>query len=529
MKRASLFRRSGKRAIGPGSPDSSEGARAAYAEVPYPGLAFPQSHPDRLATNGRLMGMTPQPPERCRLLELGCGDGGNLVPMAASLPDSEFLGLDIDSRAIGAARERARGLEASNVSFGEADLAVLDPDELGRFDYVVAHGVYSWVPPPVAQRLLEVCRAVLERQGVAYVSYNALPGGHLRAPAREAMRFHARGLERPEQRLAAAREMLAVLAANPGDDPYRRFSAADAERVSERSDALLYHDDLEVDNRAWLFADFVAEAAARRLKYVAEADWFEMSASRLPKASTELLRRCGDDRVAREQYLDFLKCRAYRQTLLCRDELRLAAAPSRTAAANLRAAARVRPVSARAEPRGRAKLEFRTPKGATLTTDHPLLKASLLVLGEAWPRRLRFATVLERAAERLGASPTAADEGALADLWLHGYDANVIHLHAHAPPTAAAPGKRPRAAELARRQCALGYDTVTTLNHESVRLDAATRRLLELLDGARDREALARALDDVPDDSGRKRSANQLRRQLDDNLDRLAELALLQA
>jgi methyltransferase-like protein len=512
MRRANLLRGRQAKSRVPAGPASDE-ARAAYGEVPYPGVAFPQSHPDRLAANAALMGMKPASPERCRLLELGCGDGGNLVPMAAALPASEFVGLDVEPGAVAAAIERAAALGVANVTFAEADLATIDPGELGRFDYVVAHGVYSWVPPAVADRLLAVCRAVLEKQGAAYVSYNALPGGHLRAMAWDAMRFHVRGLEGPQERLGAAREMLAVLAEGiPGDDPYRRFSAAYAERLSRRSDAVLYHDDLEPGNRPILFTDFVAEASAHRLQYLAEADWFEMTASRLPSQASELLARCGGDRIAREQYLDFLKCRAYRQTLLCRAEVRLPAEPSADATRSLLAAAPVRPTSPRAQPSGRSKVEFRTKAGATLTTDHPLLKAGLLELGAAWPQRLGFETILERAAGRLGTTADEAGERALADLWLRGYDANVIRLHAYAPATASAPGARPRASALARREAALG-ETVTTLDHETIALDERTRRLVELLDGTRDRDALAGRVG---------------RRGLEENLGRLAELALLE-
>ena len=511
MKRASLLR---GRPRAPAA-EPSDRARAAYGEVPYPGLAFPQSHPDRLATHARLMGMNPAPPEGCRVLELGCGDGGNLIPMAAALPESEFLGLDVEPQAVASARERAAALGVDNVAFVEGDLATLDAAELGRFDYVVAHGVYSWVPRPVADRLLGLCREVLEKQGVAYVSYNALPGGHLRAMVWDALRFHAREHDRPEDRLAAAREMLAVVGEGiPGDDPYRRFSAAYTERVSGRSDAVLYHDDLEPDNRPLLFTDFVAEAAPHRLRYLAEADWFEMTLDRLPAAAAELLARQGDDRVAREQYMDFLKCRTYRQTLLCRAEVRLRDAPAADSVRELLAAAPVRPTSQRAEPAGRSKVEFRTPKGATLTTDHPLLKASLVVLGAAWPQRLSFATVVERVTGLLGTDVDPAGERALADLWLRGYDANVIRLHVHAPAHAAEPGERPLASALARRQLALGDETVTNLDHETIGLDDRMRRLVELADGTRDREALAREL-------GTKR-------QLGENLERLARLALLE-
>ena len=173
----------------------------------------------------------------------------------------------------------------------------------------------------------------------------------------------------PGDRLDAAREMLAVLAEGiPGDDPYQRFSAAYAERLGKRSDAVLYHDDLEPLNRPILFTDFLAEAAPHGLKYVAEADWFEMTSTRLPPAAAELLERSGQDRIAREQYLDFLKCRAYRQTLLCRDEVRMDAAPSAENVRALMAAAPVRPSSKRVDACG--SLEGRVPDGEGGDDDH---------------------------------------------------------------------------------------------------------------------------------------------------------------
>lgn len=71
-----------------------------YDEVLYPGYAYRQTHPDRLATMATLFGMTPAPVEGCRVLELGCGEGGNLIPMAFGLPRSQFLGIDLAQRPI---------------------------------------------------------------------------------------------------------------------------------------------------------------------------------------------------------------------------------------------------------------------------------------------------------------------------------------------------------------------------------------------------------------------------------------------
>ena len=71
------------------------GLQSAYDQVLYPSISFPQTHPARLATVAFLRGMRPAPIDRCRVLELGCGAGRNLLPMAFYLPDSEFVGLDL--------------------------------------------------------------------------------------------------------------------------------------------------------------------------------------------------------------------------------------------------------------------------------------------------------------------------------------------------------------------------------------------------------------------------------------------------
>jgi cyclopropane fatty-acyl-phospholipid synthase-like methyltransferase len=143
-------------------------ALTAYDQVPYPGHPFAQAHPDRLATVATLFGLRPADPAACRVLELGCGDGGNLVPMALALPDSAFCGVDLSPSAIDRAQALSDELGLVNVDLRAADLAAL-PD-VGAFDYVIAHGVYSWIAPPARDALLAACRERLAPGGVAYVS-----------------------------------------------------------------------------------------------------------------------------------------------------------------------------------------------------------------------------------------------------------------------------------------------------------------------------------------------------------------------
>jgi SAM-dependent methyltransferase len=425
-----------------------------------------------------LFGLHPADPATCRYLELGCGDGGNVVPMAYGLPGASFTGIDIAPTAIAHAEELRRALGLDNLELRLADLVALG--ELGTYDFIVAHGVYSWIEPAARDALLAACRAHLAPHGVAYVSYDVLPGGHRREITRQMLRWHLRDVDDPQERIAQARALLtAVSEAGQGQ----------AEWALGQSDAALYHDELAEHHDAVLFTDFVAHAGRHGLAFLAEADVFEMQAGGLPPG-------LGADPIAREQYLDFFKGRMFRQTLLChsgaeRREPAPAVVRGMLAATPARPAGDVRP----------GRVEFRGPQGATLTTDHDALKAVLVRLGDAWPRALPVAELAE-------------DDAVFAAL-LQAYAANLVQLHVWAPALAATPPERPTASALARLQAGRGT-RITNLRHATVEVpDELGRRLITLLDGTRDRAALLRELECPADE-------------LDRSLEGLARIALLE-
>ncbi len=461
--------------------------------MPYPGHAFAQTHPDRLATVATLFGLSPAAPAACRLLELGCGDGGNLVPMAYALPDAAFTGIDLSATAVERAAALARALALENLDVRVADLQAL-PD-LGSFDYVIAHGVYSWIEPSARDALLAACRSHLAAHGVAYVSYDVLPGGHLREITRQMLRWHLRDVDEPEERIAQARALLtAVAAAGADGDELRRRLAWQAEWALAQGDSALFHDELAEHHDAVLFADFADHAARHGLRFLAEADVFEMPAGALP---AEL---GGDDVIAREQYLDFFKGRMFRQTLLCRADAELSE-PAPRVVLGMLAASPARPV----DDLTPGRVEFRGPRGTSLTTDHELVKRALVQLADAWPRALPVADLI--------GSQDSPD--VLCETLLRAYAANFVELHTWSPEIVATASERPVASALARLQAAEGT-RITNLRHASVDVpDALGRRLITLLDGTRDRAALL-------DELGRPGE------ELERSLEGLASIALLE-
>src|SRR5580658_10025377 len=181
-----------------------------YDVLPYPTKPRPQTHVERLAAVGKLFGMAPAPVEHCRVLEIGCGAGGNLIPMAYALPGSTFAGVDLAASAIAEAQQLAGELELRNLALHARDLREIG-DDWGEFDYIVAHGLYSWVPPEVREGLLAVCRARMAPEGIAFLSYNAYPGGHMRQMLREMMLHRTRYAANAREKVAQARQFLEEL------------------------------------------------------------------------------------------------------------------------------------------------------------------------------------------------------------------------------------------------------------------------------------------------------------------------------
>ena len=148
---------------------TSDGEPNLYDVVPYESFPFDFTMPERLHAVGRLFGMAPPDFLTARVLELGCAGGGNLVPMAARYPKADFIGVDLSAVEIGLARDLAAAAETSNVEFRHLSIADIGAD-LGLFDYIICHGVLSWVPTPVQEAIFRPwprrCSAVSAAPGV---------------------------------------------------------------------------------------------------------------------------------------------------------------------------------------------------------------------------------------------------------------------------------------------------------------------------------------------------------------------------
>jgi SAM-dependent methyltransferase len=479
--------------------DPNSGAKS-YDEVPYRGKPFKQTHPDGMATIAHLLSLPAPDLQTCRVLELGCCDGGNLLPMAYDLPDAHFVGVDYSSVQINMGRKIAGELGIRNLDL--RDISILDiGDDFGEFDYIISHGVFSWVPDAVADKMLDVCAKHLAPDGIAYISYNTYPGWYMRGAVRDMMRYHALRFDTAERRIREARMLLDFVAGSAHGFNAEAYGIAlknEAQMLRNCPDHYLYHEHLEDHSRPYYFHEFVAKAQERGLDFLAESKLGAMAAANYSDAQQRALGAIATNIVELEQFMDFMRNRTFRETLLHR--------AGRSPVYNI-APGRLEGVYVTGILRAQdSALDIHAGKPATflgvgnvpVTTSTPIIKAALFCLIRSFPTSLRFESLLEKARFELdrngvGGAPLAKDQQNLAVglLKIH-TSSDLIEFSIVPSRFIVDAGPKPLASPVARQHAANPeVDYVVTRQHNLVKLDDATRKALALLDGTRDVSALA--------------------------------------
>lgn len=467
----------------------------AYDRVLYPSAAFPQTHPDRLAVLGMIHGMSPPDVEHCRVLELACGDGGNLIPMANGLPASQFVGVDLAAKPLSIAQDRVKRAGLTNIRVEQMDLMELGSD-FGVFDYIIVHGLYAWVPELVQEKVLAICRANLSPNGIAFLSYNTNPAGQVRQILREIIAFREPRFPEAASRVSLARETIdRILQVADPDSPWKALLEYEFRKDYNRADEFVYHDDLADNFRPLSLSEFIQRAAKNGLQYLSDADVWEFADQEMNEAARAALESLADgDFLARQQYLDFARGRRFRRSLLCHADISL----RRDAILDfLKKVLVASPLQISGKQLDGAVEFFDFRSGGTIRTDNPLMIAAIRRLENIWPRALRFEDLQSSILRALpeSAEPKHVELSRdLARAFLQLADMSLVDLRSYHFPLAHGVSEKPVASCLARLMVRDG-GLVTTQLHTNVKLeDSASRKLLELLDGTRDRRALAATL-----------------------------------
>ena len=391
------------------NPEAQSAERAlaqAYDMTPYAGNPYCYTHPSLLAALGGLYGLTPRPPDNCRVLEMGCGDGGNIIPMAYDFPESAFMGIDLSPVQIGIGHKQVGSLKLKNIRLQTRSIMDMSAAD-GKFDYIIAHGVYSWVPDTVKEKILDICSNNLADQGIAYISYNVLPGWQFNNSMRDMMRYRSRHIEDPKERADTALDLLKTMLEATMDskrvhDVQLRFFGKTLQRFHDVSSYLL-HDYMATDNDSFYFHEFAGALKNNGLQYICDADQADFELDNLPAEAAATFEKISENAIDVEQYVDFLKNTRFRRSLVCHDTIAVNSDFSLERMKHLFAATDVVPVLDSPDSPIQEATAFRTSGGRRFRTEHHLAQATLRKLSEIKPCTIDIPSMIQDVAK---AAPT---------------------------------------------------------------------------------------------------------------------------
>ena len=380
-------------------PDSH---RARYDALPYRHGSIPICAPARTGVIARMLGVAAAPPDRCRVLEIGCAEGMNLLPLAERFPESQFTGIDFSPVQIASANRAREACGIENARLLCADLRTFEP-EPDSFDYVIAHGIYSWVEADVQDRLLAVCTRCLAPAGVAYISYNTQPGWASTEGLRKVLLSM---IDRNADLADQAEEARKILHAfgNVFADEEGAQATLMRESIAGmlgKPAALLMHDELAEVTSACTFLDFTAHAARRGLHYLAEAHYASMPFEHMKPAIREAVAGLATDFEKSQQILDLVGTRCFRNSLLTRPPLPETRSqdPAFVRECVLNTTFRLENPQVNLQPGVPMRVVGR--HDVKLSLDHPLDKAFLATLIGVAPHRIPFPAAFAEARRQL--------------------------------------------------------------------------------------------------------------------------------
>ena len=295
-----------------------------YSELGYKSMPFPYTTPATLEAYAALVGVSAPNPKTARVLELGATYGGNIISQALFNPDATFVGIELSQEQVEKGNEVIANAGLTNVSLIQSDIASIG-SEIGTFDYIIAHGVYSWVDDGVKEALLRLIDEHLAEDGIAYVSYNTYPGWHTMEEVRQLMMFSNRDKAQfnHKEKVLHGKTIGSIVGSQilKYDNLKERNSKflGALRSVMQKDEYYVGHDHLEPNNDPVYFYQFNDHLEAHNLAYLCDADLtLSMVRSFDADIADTLDKLALNDHVAQEQYLDFMLDTTFRKSIICK-------------------------------------------------------------------------------------------------------------------------------------------------------------------------------------------------------------------
>lgn len=295
-----------------------------YSELGYKSMPFPYTTPATLEAYAALVGVSAPNPKNARVLELGATYGGNIISQALFNPDATFVGIELSQEQVEKGNEVIANAGLTNVSLIQSDIASIG-SEIGTFDYIIAHGVYSWVDDGVKDALLRLIDEHLVEDGIAYISYNTYPGWHTMDEVRQLMMFSNRDKAQfnHKEKVLHGKTISSIVGSQilKYDNLKERNSKflGALRSVMQKDEYYVGHDHLEPNNDPVYFYQFNDHLGAHNLAYLCDADLtLSMVRSFDADIADTLDKLALNDHVAQEQYLDFMLDTTFRKSIICK-------------------------------------------------------------------------------------------------------------------------------------------------------------------------------------------------------------------
>ncbi|MBN9565137.1 MAG: methyltransferase regulatory domain-containing protein [Alphaproteobacteria bacterium] len=462
-----------------------------YDAVPYESYPYEQTHPQHLYTVGRIFGMQPVDFRKARVLELGGAAGGNIIPHAINYPDSEFVCVDLSPVQIEEGKKTVRELGLKNITL-EAKSIMDIGEKDGLFDYIVCHGVFSWVPLFVQEGILKVCKNNLSVNGLAVISYNTLPGWNMVRTIRDMMVYHTQRFDNPAEKAAQSRALLQFISeTTQKGSPYAELVNNEVELLKTQADSYLLHDHLEENNIQYYFHEFMKLANDQGLQYVGDTAVASMFTGNLPEKAAAVL-ATSDDIVRTEQYTDFITNRRFRHSILCHQGVALSRNLQPQIIDEFYLVSYLKPEKPVAEIDLKFDDQQKFSGPVTLTTHNRVATAIFLTLFENNKKPLKVDEIVKLTLERFDEEFRPAPDVIKANLYelsLRVFLSGGMVLLSERGVNADKVTEKPVALPLARHQ-AKSKTWVTNSRHQRLSIDIVPRLIIQYMDGTNDLQAI---------------------------------------